>query len=112
MSQRPLLTVCIPAYNRATLLGPLLDSILAQNFDDYEVLICEDGSPERGAIANVAQRFQQLHLGRIRYEENATNLGYDGNIRRLVERARGRYCVFMGNDDLLYAGAWRVSPPP
>lgn len=105
MSQRPLLTVCIPAYNRAALLGPLLDSILAQNFDDYEVLICEDGSPERGAISDVVRQFQQLHPDRIRYEENSDNLGYDGNIRRLVERAHGRYCVFMGNDDLLCEGA-------
>jgi glycosyltransferase involved in cell wall biosynthesis len=105
MSQRPLLTVCIPAYNRAALLGALLDSILAQNFDDYEVLICEDGSPEREAITDVVRKFQELHPDRIRYEENFANLGYDGNIRRLVERAHGRYCVFMGNDDLLCEGA-------
>lgn len=105
MKNRLLLTVCIPAYNRAALLGPLLESILAQNFDDYEVLICEDGSPERAAIADVVRRFQQEHPGRIRYEENPANLGYDGNIRRLVERAQGHYCVFMGNDDLLCEGA-------
>lgn len=105
MNQRPLLTVCIPAYNRAGLLAPLLDSILGQDFDDFDVLICEDGSPERAAIAGVVQRFQQMYPGRIHYEENAANLGYDGNIRRLVERAQGHYCVFMGNDDLLCAGA-------
>lgn len=105
MNQRPLLTVCIPAYNRAGLLAPLLESILGQDFDDFDVLICEDGSPERAAIAGVVQRFQQMHPGRIHYEENAANLGYDGNIRRLVERAQGHYCVFMGNDDLLCAGA-------
>jgi abequosyltransferase len=105
MTDRPLLTVCIPAYNRAALLGVLLDSILVQSFKDYEVLICEDGSPERAAIAEVAARFDQRHPGRIRYEENPVNLGYDGNIRRLVESARGRYCVFMGNDDLLCGNA-------
>lgn len=107
MSKRPLLTVCIPAYNRAALLAPLLDSILAQNFDDYEVLICEDGSPERAAIGETARRYLQSYPGRIRYEENSANLGYDGNIRRLVERAQGYYCVFMGNDDLLCDGALR-----
>lgn len=107
MSKRPLLTVCIPAYNRAVLLAPLLDSILAQNFDDYEVLICEDGSPERAAIGETVQRYQPSYPGRIRYEENPANLGYDGNIRRLVELAHGHYCVFMGNDDLLCEGALR-----
>lgn len=105
MNQLPLLTVCIPAYNRAALLAPLLESILSQEFDDFDVLICEDGSPERLAIASVVRRFQKMHPGRIHYQENAANLGYDGNIRRLVEQANGQYCVFMGNDDLLCAGA-------
>ncbi len=105
MNSRPLLTVCIPAYNRASLLAPLLESVLSQHFSDFNVLICEDGSPERAAIAGVVQSFQQRHPERIRYEENTTNLGYDGNIRRLVERASGQYCLFMGNDDLMCTGA-------
>lgn len=101
----PLISVCIPAYNRASLLPALLDSILAQDFGDYEVLICEDGSPEREAIGRVVERYRQQAPVRIRYEQNAVNLGYDGNIRRLVEFAQGRYCLFMGNDDLLCPGA-------
>lgn len=111
MNHQPLLTVCIPAYNRASLLTPLLDSILRQDIDDFEdfdVLICEDGSPERKAISGVVQRFKQSHPERIHYEENAVNLGYDGNIRRLVERANGQYCVFMGNDDLMCTGALKA----
>lgn len=107
MSNRPLFTVCIPAYNRAALLAPLLDSILCQAFKDYEILVCEDGSPERSDIAAVVRSYQQVG-GQIRYEENADNLGYDGNIRRLVERAQGQYCVFMGNDDLLCENALQV----
>lgn len=105
MTRRILLTICIPAYNRASLLAPLLDSILNQNFDDFNILICEDGSPERAAIAGVVDAFHLRNPGRIQYEENSTNLGYDGNIRQLVERAKGQYCVFMGNDDLMCAGA-------
>lgn len=100
-----LFTVCIPAYNRAGLLSPLLESILAQDFKDFEVLICEDGSPERQAIAEVVRGFQSRFPGRISYQENPVNLGYDGNIRRLIELAAGQYCVFMGNDDLLCEGA-------
>lgn len=107
MTIRPLFTICIPAYNRAVLLSPLLDSILGQDCTDYEVLICEDGSPEREAIVQVVRQYQQTHA-HIRYEENSVNLGYDGNIRRLVESAHGVYCIFMGNDDLLCPGALNV----
>lgn len=102
---KPFLSVCIPAYNRASLLAPLLDSILNQNYDDFDIVICEDGSPERAAIAGVVHGFRSRYPGRIQYEENTFNLGYDGNIRHLVECAKGQYCVFMGNDDLMCVGA-------
>lgn len=105
MKSRPLLTVCIPAYNRADYLSPLLDSILKQDEQDYEILICEDQSPERHEIAAIVSRYCAESPGKIRYRENAQNLGYDGNIRELVQHASGQYCVFMGNDDLMCAGA-------
>jgi abequosyltransferase len=101
----PLITVCIPCYNRAGVLPALLDSVLAQSFDDFDVLVREDRSPERGAIGAVVHDFQRRYPGRITYIENETNLGYDRNIRALVEAAEGTYCVFMGNDDLMCAGA-------
>lgn len=100
-----LISVCIPAYNRATQLGQLLDSILSQSFQDYEILIAEDGSPERERIKAVFNLYDLKFPGRIRYCENETNLGYDGNLRRLIELSRGQYVLFMGNDDLLAPSA-------
>lgn len=102
---RPLLSVCIPAYNRAKVLPALLESILQQDFDGYEIVINEDNSPERRTIAEIVARYSALHPGRIRYFENERNLGFDGNLRSLVERSRGEYCLFMGNDDLMCLGA-------
>ena len=46
-----------------------------------------------------------LHPDTLFYYENESNLGYDANIRRLVEKATGHYCFFMGNDDLMTPGA-------
>jgi len=99
------ISVCIPAYNRAAVLPELLESILTQEFDDFEVVINEDGSPERADIAAVVERFSALYPDRIRYFENEQNLGFDGNIRSLIDRSRGEYCLFMGNDDLMCPGA-------
>lgn len=101
MNQRPLLTVCIPAYNRAHLLAPLLQSIFMQNFKNFNVLICEDLSPDRSKIASIVAEFVIRYPGKITYEENFENLGYDGNIRKLVDLSTGEYCLFMGNDDLM-----------
>lgn len=104
---RPLISVCIPAYNRAHYLAPLLDSVLTQNFDDFEIVICEDHSPERVAIRRIAQSYVEASPNKIRYFENEINLGYDANIRQLVEKASGQYCFFMGNDDLMCPGSLR-----
>lgn len=104
----PKFTVCIPAYNRAALLRPLLDSVSSQAFDSVEILVCEDGSPERDAIRAVVEAFARTGGTPVRYHENERNLGYDGNLRRLVELAAGDYCLFMGNDDLVAPGALRT----
>jgi len=106
MSQpRHFFSVCIPAYNRAHRLPALLDSILTQSFRDFEVVICEDMSREREQIAVLVCERQSRYPGVIRYFENEVNLGYDANIRNLVEKASGEFCFFMGNDDIMCEGA-------
>lgn len=101
----PLISVCIPAYNRPGVLPALLDSILNQDFDDFDIVIAEDSSPERHAIASVVADYQQRVGDKLKYHENLQTLGYDGNLRRLIELATGDYVLFMGNDDLLAPGA-------
>lgn len=102
---RKLFSVCIPAYNRVHHLGTLLDSIFTQRFDDFEIVICEDKSSERGNIAALVREYQSRYSTILRYFENETNLGYDANIRNLVAKAEGRFCFFMGNDDIMCPGA-------
>src|SRR5205085_2678700 len=97
--KRPTFSICIPAYNRAQHLGPLLDSIFAQDFKDFEVVICEDKSRERESIAKITRDFATRFPGTIFYYENEENLGYDANIRNLISKASGQFCFFMGNDD-------------
>jgi len=104
-SIRPKFSICIPAYNRARHLPRLLDSIFAQDFVDFNIVICEDCSAERSEIAEIVSGYSQVHPGVIAYHENEENLGYDGNIRELVEKATGEFCFFMGNDDLMCPGA-------
>jgi abequosyltransferase len=102
------ISVCIPAYNRSTVLPALLESILTQDFDEFEVVINEDGSPEREQIRKIVESYAAQFPNRIRYFDNESNLGYDANLRSLIERALGEYCLFMGNDDLMCPGALRT----
>lgn len=106
MNQNPIkISVCIPAYNRAAVLPELLESVLTQDFSSFEIVINEDGSPERQLIREVIEHYSAIYPDRIHYFENESNLGYDANLRSLIERARGEYCLFMGNDDLMCPGA-------
>jgi len=104
---QPKISICIPAYNRAEVLPDLLDTIFSQDFDNFEIVICEDKSPQRDEIAEVVSRYANIRPGIIHYFENSENLGYDGNLRNLIEKSRGEYCLFMGNDDLMCEGALR-----
>ena len=105
MLKEPLISVCIPAYGRARLLPELLDSLVTQDYEDFEVVICENDSPDRSEIRRIVKQYQQTGGRNIRLFENEKNLGYDGNIRRLVQCATGRFLCFCGNDDLLAPGA-------
>src|ERR1039457_5784299 len=102
---RKLFSICIPAYNRARHLAALLDSVFAQTFRNFEIIICEDASPERQQIASIVPRYQSLFPDMLYYFENENNLGYDSNTRKLVARATGESCFFMGNDDIMCAHA-------
>ena len=99
-----LLSICIPSYNRPQQLIDLLSSIDCDP-SSVEIVICEDQSPQRDEIRKGVTAFWKESRYRINYRENETNLGYDRNIRRLVELATGRYVLFMGDDDRFVAGA-------
>ena len=101
----PIISICIPAYNRPEVLPALLESILCQDSTKFEIVISEDASPARAEIRAIVSGYAERRPDVIRYYENERNLGYDGNLRQMVALARGEYCLFMGNDDLLAPGA-------
>lgn len=104
------ISICVPSYNRAEFLYPLLKSIYNQDYtksnDDFEVIICEDVSPQRDKISLEFHRFlSDYNPSNLRLSLNAENLGYDKNLRNCIQQAKGKYCLIMGNDDLLNEGA-------
>jgi abequosyltransferase len=103
---RPLLSVIVPTYNRPKALRELIDSVVSQSFTDWEMVIGEDCSPARDTVKAMADEYAERTGGRVRCNLNEENLGYDRGLRRLVELARGRFLIIMGDDDLLRPGAF------
>ena len=96
----PLLSICIPSYNRPRQLSELLLSIDCDP-ENIEIVVCEDHSPQQEQIRTVVELFRINSPYNVCYMENEKNIGYDGNIRRLVELATGKFIMFMGDDDLI-----------
>lgn len=96
---RPLLSICIPSYNRTRQLVELLKSIDC-NPINVEVVICEDCSPQRNETRAAVEAFSSTSRHAVKYFENKINSGFDGNLRRLIELATGKFVMYMGDDDL------------
>jgi hypothetical protein len=103
----PLLSVCIPTYNRAHLLRVALQALLPQVKQAgnlVEVWVSDNASPDNTPEVVEASR----SLGPLRYSRNASNLGYHGNTVKLsTELATGEYVWVLGDDDVLMPGALR-----
>lgn len=95
---QPLLSICIPSYNRPAQLGNLLRTIDCDP-SLIEIVICEDAAPKREEVRHIVEEFLKATKYKVAYNENEANLGYDANIRRLIETASGVFVLFMGDDD-------------
>jgi glycosyltransferase involved in cell wall biosynthesis len=73
-----------------------IDSVLAQSYTDFELIVVDDNSPDE--TAEIVARCRDP---RIRFYRNVTNLGPEGNWNRCLELARGRYFKLLPHDDML-----------
>jgi glycosyltransferase involved in cell wall biosynthesis len=98
VSHGPLVSVCIPTYNYARLVGQAVESALAQTHPDVEVLLIDDASSDD--TEEVAKRF--AGHPRFAFHRNEQNLGLFGNFNRCFELARGDYVKVLCADDWLH----------
>ncbi len=89
-------SVCVPTYNGGPYLEACLSSIAGQTFDDFEVLIVDDGSSDDSTA--IAARWTERDA-RFRLHRNPRNLGLVGNWNRCIELARGAWIKFLFQDD-------------
>ncbi|WP_240222395.1 glycosyltransferase family 2 protein [Rheinheimera hassiensis] len=96
------LSVIVPAYKLAPYIHECLLSILAQQTDfDFEVIVCDDASPDNtyDVICYLQPAFANLVVLR-----NEINLGLVGTMHRLLETAKGQYIAYLDGDDIALPG--------
>jgi glycosyltransferase involved in cell wall biosynthesis len=94
----PAVSVCIPTYNRKDYLKETLESVFAQTYKDYEVVIVDDGSTD-----GTGEMIKQLGYN-VRYHWQR-NGGAAAAKNKLIELAIGEYITLLDSDDLLVSDA-------
>jgi glycosyltransferase involved in cell wall biosynthesis len=92
----PVLSVCVPVYNGARFLAESLNSLLAQDFIEYELVVVDDCSTDNSAAVIAGYKDQRLRSFR-----NERRLGLVGNWNRCLQLARGRYLTLFHQDDVM-----------
>lgn len=90
--------ICIPNFNYESYLSITLDSVLEQDFQDFEIKVSDNASTD-GSAALV--RGYQAREARIELHENRCNVGFAGNLGKAAAMARGRYMLMLSSDDLM-----------
>jgi glycosyltransferase involved in cell wall biosynthesis len=92
----PLVSVGLPVYNGEAFVARALDSLLEQDFEDFEIIICDNASHD--TTYEIAASYAERDT-RIRLHRNPQNLGLAGNFNRTFELSRGRYFKWAAHDD-------------
>lgn len=100
--RRPRLSIVVPIYNVEDYLEECLVSILGQRFQDFEVILVDDGSTDRSS--RIARRYARRHV-RIRLvQQRNAGLGAARNVG--VQACRGHLLAFVDSDDVLPPDAY------
>jgi glycosyltransferase involved in cell wall biosynthesis len=100
----PKVSVCLPTYNSGNknFLQTAINSVLNQNFQDFELIIVDDCSTDH--TREIIKSYLGDNLGgnrRIKYYENEINLGLFPNWNKCLNLAKGEYITILGQDDLM-----------
>lgn len=102
MPHAPRFSICIPNFNYRTYLELTCESVLIQDYSNYEIVIADNQSND-GSIEYI-QKFAASHEF-VEYFINPVNLGFAGNLEKVTRHAKGEYFILLSSDDLMNKGA-------
>ena len=101
---RPMVSIIVPIYNAEQYLRRCVDSILNQEYTDYELLLVNDGSTD--ASGDICEEYGDRDPRVIVIQKE--NTGVSDSRNRALERARGKYLQFLDSDDWITPDATRL----
>jgi glycosyltransferase involved in cell wall biosynthesis len=101
----PLVTIGVPVRNGEDFLAEALDSALAQDYPNLEIVVSDNASVD--ATPEICRRYAHADP-RVRWWRNDANVGLASNFALTVERARGEFFTWLAHDDLLSPGYVRT----
>ena len=96
ISNSPKVSVIIPTHNRAHLIGRSIQSVLNQTYQDFEIIVVDDGSTDN--TKDIIEKFQKKD-NRIKYIRHEKNKGGSAARNTGIKAARGEYIAFQDSDD-------------
>jgi len=96
MKDKPFFSIVIPTCNRANLLHNAIKSYLFQDFTDFEIVIFDNNSQD-----NTKEIVNSFNDRRIKYFNNKINIGFIKNCQRAILKAKGKYIITHGDDDVI-----------
>jgi len=88
------ITIIIPTYNRSTLVGQAIKSVLSQSYDAFQLLVLDDYSSD-----DTCEVVSSLKDSRIQYIRHKCHIGFTANWTYGVKLAAGKYLCILGDDD-------------
>ena len=89
--EKGLVSIITPMYKGASFIGETIESVLKQTYQNWEMIIVDDCSPDGGASINVVKQYKD---SRIKLIESKINKGSSGARNIAIEHAVGQYITF------------------
>lgn len=94
----PKVSVIMGIYNVGDTLQEALDSIFNQTFQDFEIILCDDGSADD--TLSIAEKYKNEYPGKIVLLKNKQNMGLNYTLNECLKYVRGKYVARMDGDDI------------
>lgn len=98
LNTNPTISIVLPTYNRAYIVGQAIESVRTQTYSDWELIIVDDGSTD-----NTRDVVASFHDPRIQYLKHETNLGLAASRNTGIRSSRGAYIANLDSDDMWLA---------